>query len=133
MSSQMSSFRRQTHDHFQPEADLDPGAQRALRGKLEQIDYIAYLSSREVIGQALAEVDVQKLQRLAVAAAHARAQWASLALAITEASHLPNPKQIETLADMRTAYEELAAAYDGMRRMVERGYLAYKPSAKPLR
>ena len=29
------------------------------------------------------------------------------------------------MAALRTGYEELAAVYEAMRRMVERGYLAY--------
>lgn len=125
MSSQMSSFKRSSSDHFQPEESLDPHAQRALRGSLEQIDYIAYLSNREIVGHALSSVDAGKFQRLAVAAANARARWAAQALAITEGGHLPNAEQVDSLARARTAYEELTCAYDALRRMVERGYLAY--------
>ena len=131
MSSQMSSFKRSSNDHFQPDESLDPSAQRALRGKLEQIDYIAYVSNREVIGQALGAADAQTFERLAVAASQARAQWAAFAVAATEAGHPPNRQQIETLAQMRTAYEELASVYDALRRMVERGYLAYHARQTP--
>jgi hypothetical protein len=132
MSSQVSNYRRPSGDHFQPEADMDPAAQRALRGKLEQIDLIAYMSSREVIDHTLPGVDAVKFQKLAVATAEARAHWASLAMAITEGGHQPSAAQIASLANLRSAYEELAAAYDGLRRMVERGYLAYRASAAPL-
>jgi hypothetical protein len=85
-----------------------------------------------MIDHALTSVDAAKFQRLAVGAAQARAQWAALALSATEDGHLPNPRQIEALAQMRTAYEELAAVYDGLRRMVERGYLAYHGAQAPL-
>ena len=42
-----SSFKRQSHDHFEPQDDSDPAAQRRLRGHLEQIDYTAFASNRE--------------------------------------------------------------------------------------
>jgi hypothetical protein len=130
MSSQVSSFKRSSNDHFQPDQSLDPHAQRALRGKLEQIDYIAYLSNREIIEHTLGAIDPQKIQRMAVATAHARAHWAALALSITEGPLTTNA-QVEALAQARTAYEELASAYDGLRRMVERGYLAYQTPRAP--
>jgi hypothetical protein len=44
--STLSSYRRTTSDHFEPEQNLDPQAQRKLRGQLEQIDYIAFASNR---------------------------------------------------------------------------------------
>jgi hypothetical protein len=132
MSSSVSNYRRQSNDHFQPEADMDPATQRALRGKLEQIDYIAYISSREVIDHTLPGIDAVRFQKLAVAAAEARTQWVSLALALTESGHLPTAAQVESLTSLRTAYEELAAAYDGLRRMVERGYVSYHGTAAAL-
>jgi hypothetical protein len=127
----MSSFKRSSNDHFQPEESLDPHAQRALRGSLEQIDYIAYLSNREMIDHALGGVDAGKFQRLAVAAANARARWAAQALAMTDGGHLPGAEQIEALARARSAYEELTCAYDALRRMVERGYLSYQAAPAP--
>jgi hypothetical protein len=125
MSSQMSSFKRSSSDYFEPDANLDAKAQRALRGNLEQIDTIAYLSNREVVDLTLGGIDAKMFQRMAVACANARADWTHMALEATETGHLPSPQQVEALAQMRTTYEELAAAYDALRRMVERGYLAY--------
>ena len=113
--SMLSHFRRPTNEHFEPDADSDPHAQRRLRGQLEQIDYTAYASNREVVGQTIANVDAQKFQRLAVAAA----------LAATESHQPPNAAQVANLAQLREAYDELTAVYDAMRRMVERGYLAF--------
>ena len=37
---------RRPHEHFEPEAELDPQAQRRLRGQMEQIDYTVYASNR---------------------------------------------------------------------------------------
>ena len=38
--------------------------------------------------------------------------------------------QIDRLSQLRRAYEELAEVYDAMRRLVERGYLAYSAPEK---
>jgi len=131
--STLSSYRRTTSDHFEPEQNLDPQAQRKLRGQLEQIDYIAFASNREMIAQTLGAADALKFQRLAVAAAHARTRWVAEALAATEASHALTPEQTNRLATLRSGYEELREVYEAMRRMVERGYFTFEsatPAAK---
>jgi hypothetical protein len=125
MSVTRTSSVRRSSDHFEPEAALDPQAQRRLRGQIEQIDYTAYASNREVIGQVLGHADAAKFQKLAVAAALARAQWVAQALALTETPHPLSAEQSAKLAGMRATYEELTQAYEGMRRMVERGYLTF--------
>jgi hypothetical protein len=125
MSSVMSNYKRGSSDHFAPEGDQDPQAQRQLRGKLEQIDYTAYISNREVIGRTLGTADARTFQRLGVAAAQARCHWVAAAVAATESGQALTPMQIDKLSQLRRAYEELAEVYDGMRRLVERGYIAY--------
>jgi len=126
-STVTSSSRRRGLDHFEPE-DVDPQVQRRLRGTLEQIDYTAFASNKALIGQALGHVDATHFQHMAVAAAQARAQWVAAAVAMTETAHTPAPDQITRLAQMRIAYEELAQAYEAMRRMVERGYVMFRPT-----
>jgi hypothetical protein len=131
--STLSSYRRTVSDHFEPEQNLDPQAQRKLRGQLEQIDYIAFASNREMISQTLGVADALKFQRVAVAAAHARTRWVAEALAATEASHALSPEQVGRLSSLRSAYEELREVYEAMRRMVERGYFSFdaaSPAAK---
>lgn len=117
-----SSFRR-TYDHFEPEDDSDPHAQRRMRGMLEQIDYAAFAANKEIIGQALGQGDIRKFQRLAVAAAQARAVWVSQALAASAAGGKLSSADLSQLAHLRETFEELTEAYEAMRRMVERGYL----------
>ena len=120
---------RGASDHFEPEHALDPADQRRLRGHMEQIDYTAYAANQAVLGQANGRLDLGAFQRLAVAAAQARAQWMKAALAIGDSGHGPTRQEVETLSERRAAFEELREAYEGMRRMVERGYLAYRPNA----
>lgn len=115
-------------DHFEPDSD-DPQAQRRMRGMLEQIDYAAYASNKAVIGAALGEVSAARLQRLAVAASTARAQWLSEALAIADGNPGAALGQVAKLAELRTAFLELTEAYEGLRRIIERGYAAYKAPA----
>jgi hypothetical protein len=38
-----------------------------------------------------------------------------------------SPDQVAQLGGLRRAFEELAEAYEAMRRMIERGYLGYTP------
>ena len=125
----MSVTRTQTmlreSDHFLPDESSDPHAQRRRRGHLEQIDYVAYAANKAIIGKALGATDQKKFQRMAVAVAAARARWISTALAATEAGPGVTHAQIQQLAHLRSAYEELAEAYDGMRRLVERGYVSH--------
>lgn len=112
-------------DHFEPEAALDPAEQRQLRGHLEQIDYTVFAANKEILARTLQAADLSKFQKLAIAAAEARALWIAAALKMTEGGHAPTPQQVEQLAMLRTAYDELAAAYEGLRRLVERGHLSY--------
>ena len=113
-------------DHFEPDNSLDPVEQRRLRGHLEQIDYTAYAANQAVLRQIPGGVDLAAVKRLAVAAAGARAQWVKAALDVGDAPQPPSRDAINALADRRSAFEELREAYEGMRRMIERGYIGYK-------
>jgi hypothetical protein len=121
---QTSSYRRQ-RDHFEPQ-DADPQEQRRVRGLLEQIDYAAFIANREVIGQMLPKLDAAAFQRLAVMTATARAKWVAESLRQADSGAPSTPDQIARLSSARNAYEELAEAYEGLRRMVERGYAAIR-------
>ena len=121
---QSSSYRRQ-RDHFEPQ-DNDPHEQRRLRGLLEKIDYSAFVANREIIGQMLPKLDASMFQKLAVLTATARAKWVAESLRQSESGAPSTLDQIARLASARAAYEELAEAYEGLRRMVERGYVAIR-------
>ena len=123
--SRVTVSKRTASDHFEPDEDIDPKAQRQLRGDLEQIDYAAYAANRRVLSSTVVSIDAEKLQKLAAAAALARTRWVVAGLAVAEADPFPNTQQIKTLADLREAYAELTEVYEGLRRMVERGYLSY--------
>jgi hypothetical protein len=125
MSSIMTSSTRRTRDHFEPQ-DSDPSEVRKLRGLMEQIDYTAFISNREVIGAALSIIDPSTFQRLAVTVATARTKWVSEALRLSESGSPVTPDQTARLTAHRSAYEELAEAYEGLRRMVERGYITLR-------
>ncbi len=126
MSMSRTSSVRTPLDHFEPEETTDPQAQRRLRGQLEQIDYTAFAANKAVIGHALPQVDAARFQRLAVASAQARATWAAAALAIADQGGEPSAAEVARLATLRAAWNELSEAYEGLRRMVGRGYVAYK-------
>ena len=117
--------RRSPSDHFEPDEDIDPKAQRNLRGSLEQIDYAAYAANKKILSGAVGAIGAEQVQRLASASALARTRWVVAALTISESAEAPTREQVTGLAHLRTTYEELVGAYDGLRRMVERGYLTY--------
>nr|WP_314528502.1 hypothetical protein [uncultured Brevundimonas sp.] len=125
MSTKMTSSTRRYSDHFEPQ-DTDPQEQRRLRGQLEQIDYAAYVANREVIGQALSGVDAASLQKLAVMTATARAKWVAESLRLAHSGSAVTPDQIARLTAARTAFDELAEAYEALRRIIERGYIALR-------
>lgn len=122
MSFTMTSTVRKVSEHFEPEAPLNPQEQRALRGHLEQIDYAAFAANREVLARTVGHADLDRLQRLAVAAAHARGRWVAHAIAISQKPE-QSPEDITRLAALRRAFEELTESYDALRRLVERGYI----------
>lgn len=122
MSSILTASSRRSRDHFEPQ-DSDPQEQRRLRRTLEQIDYTAFISNREVIGSALSVIDAAMFQRLAVSVATARTKWVAEALRLSESGSPMTPDQTARLTAFRTAFDELSEAYEGLRRMIERGYL----------
>ncbi|MGC7532395.1 hypothetical protein ACPWML_25590, partial [Pandoraea pneumonica] len=79
-----------------------------------------------VVSQMLPPLDPAVFQRLAVLTATARAKWVAEALRLSESGAPATPDQVARLTSARTAYEELGEAYEGLRRMVERGYVAIK-------
>jgi hypothetical protein len=127
-ATRSTSVISRSNDHFEPEPDLDPQAQRRLRGHMEQIDYIAYAANREVVGAALPAADASTFERLAVAAAQARSRWLAAALSASELGQPLTADQLDQLADLRRAFQEMSEAYEGLRRLVERGYLNYGPT-----
>ena len=110
-------------EHFEPSETNDPKTQRQLHARLEQIDYTAYAANRKEITQSLGTVETAKFEKLAAAAARARCQWIAAALDVSETNQ-PAVEQIRKLAELRTTYDELTQAYDALRRLVERSYLA---------
>ena len=125
MSTVLTQSYRRQRDHFEPQ-DLDPQEQRRLRGQLEQIDYAAYVANKELIGQALTGLDAASLQKLAVLTAGARAKWGAEALRLAHSGSPVTADQVARLTAARTAFDELAEAYEALRRIIERGYVALR-------
>jgi hypothetical protein len=126
MSSIVSGFRRPVTDHFEPQDSLSLQDQKRLRGQLEHIDYTAFASNKEMIAQIVGTADAEKFAHLAVAVARARAEWVAEALGSAAGGRSPSEDQVARLRRLRMTFEELSEAYDGLRRMVERGYLPFQ-------
>lgn len=128
MSVTRTSTVRSSSDHFQPEMNDDPQAQRRLRGQLEQIDYTAFIANREAIAATLGQVSAARFEKLAIATARARAEWTAAALALADTGRALSAAESNALTLMRETFMELSEAYEALRRMVERGYLTYEPA-----
>ena len=111
-------------DHFEPSDVDDPKAQRLVHAALEHIDYTAYAANRKQVAESLGKIDAGQFEKLAATAAKARCQWIAEALHATSGANIPDVQQIRKLSDLRTTYVELTEAYDALRRLVERNYLA---------
>jgi len=111
-------------DHFEPSEINDPQSQRQLHATLEKIDYTAYAANRKEVAEKLGKVDIGQFERLAAAAARARCEWIEAALLVSSGPEQTNIAQTNHLAELRTTYDELTAAYEGLRRLAERSYLA---------
>lgn len=124
MSSIVTQSSYGRSERFEPEPVLEPAEQRKLRGHLEQIDYAAFAANRATVAKEMGRTDLAAFEHLAIAAAHARTRWVTLAMAVAKGAN-PTQDQVTQLSVFRHAFEELTEAYDAMRRMVERGYLSY--------
>ena len=122
MSSILTQNYRRQRDHFEPE-DMDPHEQRRLRGQLEQVDVTTYNANREIIGNTIGQITAADFQHMATMTALARARWVAEALRLSRSGSPATADQVARLNSARVAYEELAEAYEGLRRMLERGYV----------
>lgn len=131
MSKSVTSSHRRMSDHFEPDLVQDPGEQRKLRGYLEQIDYTVSAANQAVIQKSIHHVSLEDFRSLALAAAKARTAWVQTAIELTKTSVPMSPESLARLSHLRGIYDELSEAYEAMRRMVERGYLAYHKGLPP--
>ncbi len=111
-------------DHFEPCEINDPKSQRQMHAKLELIDYTAYMANRKEVAKIIGEVDAGIFEKLAAVTARARCHWLKEALLVSLDGKQPADEQIKILSELRVTYDEMTAAYDGLRRLVERGYIA---------
>lgn len=125
MSKTVTSNYRRISDRFEPDLVQDPQEQRKLRGHLEQIDYTVFAANQAVIKKTIHHVSLDDFQNLALSASQARSAWVDAARMVTQSRSPLTEQEVERLAHLRSAYEELSEAYEAMRRMVERGYLRY--------
>ena len=122
MPSIMTRTYRYHKDHYPPK-DIDSQEERHLRGQLELIDYTTDVANREIISSILVKFTTADFEKMAARTAQARARWIVESLRIPLTVSTATTDDITRLAAARMAYEEMAKAYEGMRRMLERGYL----------
>ena len=101
---------------------LDPKARKELKSALRQMDLAVYAANQEIIGRVLPDLGQKEVVRFATVVAERRAQYVKEALRLTQITREPTTGEIATLANLRNGYEELAHAFEALRRVIERGY-----------
>ena len=129
MSKTVTSNYRRVSDRFEPDLVQSPADQRKLRGQLEQIDYTVFAANQAVAQKTIHHVSIEDFQNLALSASQARSAWVDAAMMVTRSRSPLSEEEVDRLGHLRCAYEELSEAYEAMRRMVERGYLQFRPAA----
>lgn len=127
MAKTMTSSYRRISDHFEPDLVEDPAEQRKRRGHLEQIDYTVFAANQAVMNKTIHSIGIEDFQNLALSASKARSAWVDAAMAAARSRSPLTEEEVKRLSMLRAAYDELSEAYEAMRRMVERGYLQFKP------
>ncbi len=121
MSIKVVGLKHQHTIHYAPE-EGDAGHAHRVRRFLDSMQQAVFEANRAVIGRAIPELDKDGLLRLAVRVAELRAQHVQKAIALAAQAH-PDADSVRELAALRTAIEELVAAFEAAERLVERGYV----------
>lgn len=121
MSIKVVGLKHQHTIHFAPE-EGDAGHAHRVRRFLDAMQQAVFEANRAVIGRAIPELDKEGLLRLAVRVAELRAEHVRKAVEVAAQPH-PTPEAIRELTALRTAIEELVAAFEAAERLVERGYV----------
>jgi hypothetical protein len=103
--------------------DMDSRDLAAQRQFLEQLELSIAVANREVIHQQIPNLNKETFQQLAVMVAKSRANYLEAAIKLANS---PNSCDASCLADLkhkREIYDEGRAAYEGLERAIERGYV----------
>jgi hypothetical protein len=122
MSKQTGIFTMGDGDSYTAPELLEPAARKAIKAQLDEFAFAAFTADQEIVRREMPVLRRGDVQQLVVAGAEARIRWIQRALAVSRAKGAPDAAEIEELARLRQTYEEFAAAFEGIRRLVERGY-----------
>lgn len=122
MSKVIGAYNEERVDHLIGQDLLDKAARRKLTSFLEQIEVAIFTANREVIHNAIPELDRDNFVRFAVVVAEARASYVKLALEVGKRGHLPAAEELQHLRAARETYDELTHAFEAMHRVIKRGY-----------
>jgi len=84
-------------------------------------------ANREILGSLLGTITTDNFVTLMVAVAKARGAYLYEASTIAGKGDVPDTEAVERLKELRTTYEELVTAAQGLEHAIERGYLDVGP------
>lgn len=122
MAKQSGTFTIAEGDSYTAPEMLEPAMRKAIKAQLDALAFASFTADREVIARELPTIRRVDLEFLVVAGAEARTRWLVQALAHGKTKKLPSAAEVEELARLRQTYQELAAAFEALKRLIERGY-----------
>jgi hypothetical protein len=92
---------------------------------LANVETMTRAANREIIHKHMTAVTADDVTRLAVMVAELRARYlkAAMGLVDREGGVAPDAGEVSKLARARETYDEAVAAFEAMRRAIERGYV----------
>jgi hypothetical protein len=102
---------------------------RRQQAFLQQIERVIRAANREIIHKHLPEISGDDVTRLAVVVAELRARYleeAAKKMAERDQGVPPDSAEIARLAKAREHFDEVAHAFDALKRAIERGYVDLK-------
>ena len=87
--------------------------------------------NRAIINPEIRELSLEELQPMLELVAHVRAAYVSEFLELASTTRtVPSAEQIDRLAELRRAFDELVAAANAVETMISRGYLDVRPAPR---
>jgi len=96
----------------------------AQRRFLDEVENGIRMVNREIIHESIPQIDQDKFLKFAVMVSRLRASYLAAAFELVDAgAHIPDDGVIAELKAKREKYDEAVAAFDALRRAIERGYV----------
>ncbi len=96
----------------------------AQRRFLDEVENGIRMVNREIIHESIPHIDQDRFLKFAVMVSRLRASYLAAAFELVDSgAHIPDDGIVADLKAKREKYDESVAAFDALRRAIERGYV----------